>query len=194
MKKIKTITLDENHIYRVDGKVLPSVSEVMKPLSDEYYGTALGSSDSNFISSRLEKRRLLGSAVHDAIETYILFGIYDPSVEPYMVQFKKWLKEEDIEIVKTEMKLTDNWYCGTIDLYCRERRTGRYVLTDIKVTAKINLPLVEVQLAAYKNLLDVNKYQVDATMSLHLREKGYTYKPVAINIWKWKELLENYEK
>lgn len=194
MKRIRTITLDENHIYRVNGVVKPSVSAIMKPLSDEYYGNALGSSDENFIKSRLENRRVLGTAIHEGIETFLLFGVYDPSVEPYLAQFKKWLKKEDIEVLHTEMKLTDGWYCGTIDLYCKERKTNKLVLVDVKATAKINKPLIEVQLAAYKSLLDINGFQVDMTKSLHIREKGYTYKSVAINIWKWKELFESYEK
>ena len=190
----KKIILDKNHIYTVNGVFKPSVSEIMRPLSEDYYSDAFGTTNRKFIHSRLEKRRQIGSDVHDGIETYLLFGVYDPSVEEYLTQFKKWIEKEDIEIIRTEQRLTNDIYCGTIDLYVKERKKDKYILVDIKATAKINKPLIEVQLAAYKELLDHNKIKVDETKSLHLRTKGYTYKNVAINIWKWKELLENYEK
>lgn len=194
LKKIKTITLDDNHIYRVNGKVKPSVSEIMKPLSDDYYSNALGTTNTKFIHDRLESRRLLGSAIHDGIETFILFGVYDPEVEDYLKQFKKWLEKEEIEIIHTEQRLTNDIFCGTLDLYVFEQKTGKYGIVDIKATAKINTTLIEVQLAAYKTLAEDNGMKVDFTKSLHIRKKGYSYKSIAINLHKWMDLLVAYEK
>lgn len=66
----KVLTFDDRrHIYRLKGIELPSVTQVMKPLSDETYRSV----EPRVLNRAADK----GTAVHNAIENYISFGIED---------------------------------------------------------------------------------------------------------------------
>ena len=181
------ITLDDNHIYRVDGVIKPSVSEIIRPLSTEYYETMFGGFDG---TAKLKKASERGTAIHEAIESFILFGIYDEEYTHYVEEFKRWMEENDIEVIQVEKSYTNGEYCGTLDLLVKEK--GVITLVDIKATYKINMSLLEVQLAGYTELLLSNGIQVDKQKVLHLTKGKHKYKQVIINIWKWQSLKERY--
>ena len=184
LRKMRSLELDEHHIYRLDGVVLPSVSEIMKPLTEAYY--------SDIDESVMETARIRGSMVHEAIENYIHFGIYDPAAEEYVKHFIAWQEKFKPSIIMTEIMFTNGVYAGTIDMYCMIG--GRMVLVDLKVTSKINRELLEVQLAAYKELLLHNGLEVEQTMVLHLKKTGWKYEQIPVNHWKWRELVDAFSK
>ena len=174
------IKLDkETHIYTVDGRQLPSVSAIMRPLSEEYY--------KDVPNKYMQVARERGIEIHDAIETYLMFDIMPTVWEDYLKSFKSWMNYVGFEVIKTEMMLTNNVYCGTIDLYGEIQ--SRRVLIDIKTTSKKNTKLLEVQLQAYKELAEYNKIPVDDLYYLGLYKDGYDFSMIQGNETKWRELL-----
>lgn len=178
------IRLDKDtHIYTVDGRQLPSVSAIMRPLSEDHY--------KDVPNKYMLVAQQRGIEIHDAIETYLMFDIMPTVWEDYLKSFKAWMDYTGFELIKTEMMLTNGVYCGTIDLYGRLH--GRYVLVDIKTTSTKNTKLLEVQLQAYKDLLVANGYQVDDLYYLGLFKTGYDFSMITGNVEKWRELLSEYE-
>lgn len=176
----------ETHEYFVNGVRLPSVSEIMAPLSSSYY--------SKVNSQVLEQARIRGTLSHEAIDDYLLFGVTKPGYEDVIKEFKRFLEREKMTILANEMRLTNGEYCGTVDLIGIDE-SNKVHLIDIKFTYKINKPLVSVQLSAYLQLCDYNHLGVWQTDVLHFsRDKEghlmpYDFKPVRPNHKKWEELL-----
>lgn len=180
------IEFDEvTHIYKVDGVELPSVTTITSVLSSlEYKGV-----DPEILKKAGEK----GSAVHKAIEDYLLWGEYELNIqyEPYMEQFKKALEKEKFETKKTEFKLTNGEICGTLDNM--SSLSGDVIIIDYKTTATIHKKLLEAQFGGYKILCDSNNIKVDKWYGLFLNKKGYKFKEIKPNVdvfLKCKELYD----
>lgn len=155
--------LEETHTYLVDGVIKPSVSEIMTPLSKEYY------KDINEDILQMACDR--GSAIHKATEDIDQDKGYDikDKWKDYVFQYKKFKALRKPKIKEVEQQLTNGEYCGTIDRIMDI--DGDIWLVDIKTSAKINDTLVAVQLGGYKKLLNdkkVKKYGV-----LHLTKTGF---------------------
>lgn len=60
---------EKGHTYTVNGQLYPSVSTLMRPLSEAHY--------EGIDMSVLAKAAERGTIVHNAIENFILFGIED---------------------------------------------------------------------------------------------------------------------
>lgn len=174
----------ELHEYSLDGKNIPSVSEIMKPLTVEYY--------KKIPTYILNKARDRGIKVHEAIELYILFGVIDEEVEEYIEQFKDFIEKHDFKVTHTELMLTDGIYAGTIDLIV-ETPENKRMLIDIKTTNKINESLISVQLNAYNLLLGFVGYNVDGCYSLLLKPNSYKFEPVELDGKTWDTLLNEHK-
>ena len=111
----KALTFDDRrHIYRLKGIELPSVTQVMKPLSDETYRSV----EPRVLNRAADK----GTAVHNAIENYISFGIedIDPEFSGYFIAFLRWYQEFNVKPIASEYRLYHKFmgYAGTADLIC----------------------------------------------------------------------------
>ena len=160
---------EKTHTYKLNGLVIPSVTTLMKVLSDaEYDGVRDGV---------LENAANRGTAVHNAIENYINFGIEDISEElkPYFLAFLRFLSDKQPNILATEKKVYHRFlrYAGTVDFICEI--DGKVYLIDFKTTAVLMKMLTEVQLEAYKKALESHGIKIDAKAVLHLRKDG-TYR------------------
>lgn len=160
---------EATHTYTLDGKVLPSVTTILRPLQDF----------SGIPAEVLERKRQIGTAVHKAIELDLEEALDESSlseaVRPY---FAAWLR------FKAEFQLIPLWaetqvyaqagYAGTVDLICG-RGTQRWVI-DYKTSAQVG-PVAALQTAAYAHAAHerglVNHGPKRA--ALHLREDG-TYR------------------
>lgn len=162
---------ERSHTYKLNGIALPSVTTIMKPLSDNKYSTVR--------EDVLENAATKGSAVHNAIENYLKFGIEDISEEhkPYFTAFLKFLSEKQPQILATESKVYHKFlrYSGTVDLVCIIN--GEVTLIDVKTTAVLMEMLTKVQLEAYAKALDSHDFKVDKKAILHLKKDG-TYRLV----------------
>ena len=147
------------HQYRVEGKVLPSVSEIMRGMSENYY--------SNVHPAVLQHAADRGTRVHKAIEIYERLGIEpDDDTWVYFDRYLKAKKKHKFEVVQTEIMLTNFQYCGTLDQLILIN--GELAINDIKVTSKRNIELLEVQLAAYEELALYNMKKVKKCYCTHL--------------------------
>ncbi len=175
----------DTHTYKVDGKVLPSVTTITGILSNMEYKEI-----DKEILDRAAKR---GSAVHKAIEDFTLWGDYelDISYEPYMVQFKKALDKEKFITAKTEFMLTDGEICGTID---NMSMIGEEcIIIDYKTTSTIHKKLLEAQFGGYKRLCDANNIQVEKWYGLFLNKKGYKFLEIKPNVEIFNKCKEIYD-
>jgi len=173
MVEIKTfpeLTFDEHkHIYRLDGVVIPSVTTIMKPLSEAYYGGI----DEAFLSRAADR----GTVVHKAIENYVQFGIMDidHKLSGYTDAFLTWMKDYDVKPFASESRMYHKLlrYAGTADMGCEER--GVNTLVDFKTTSVIVPMLVGVQLEAYSRAQESHGVKYQKTASIQLKNDG-TYR------------------
>jgi len=178
------IEFDETtHTYIVDGVVTPSVSEIMKPLSNHYYKEI----NDDILKMAADR----GSAIHKATEFLDMdldFEIKD-TWKGYIEQYKLFKERYNPIFEGIEQQKTNGQYCGTVDRVCVIE--GLKWLLDIKTSARINTKLVAVQLAGYKNLMideKIDKYGV-----IHLSKNKYELKEIEPNDEIWDALLKIYE-
>lgn len=157
---------EEKHIYRLDGAYIPSVSTVMKPLSQAlYYGVD---------DEVLNKAAMRGTAVHNAIENYVLYGIkdIDPDYEGYFRAFRDWWKETNPTCLATECRVYHKVlrYAGTADMPVVIG--NEKILVDFKTSASVNKMLTGVQLEAYSKAYESHGVNFDGKAILHLKSDG----------------------
>lgn len=134
------------HTYTVGGQVIPSVTQIIRPLYDF----------SAIPPQVLAQKAKLGTAVHLATELHDA-GTLDessvhPAVRPYLDAWVKFCDDTGIVMCGSEQRLyhASLGYAGTLD------RTGlvdgdSWIL-DIKTTAQLSAA-VGIQLAAYLHAL-----------------------------------------
>ena len=159
---------EERHLYLVNGVQIPSVSALMRPLTDLVYGPI----DKEVLRAAAE----FGTAVHACTE-FDDEGALDPaSVEPewqpYLDAYRKWRADTRPEILHIEDRLGCSKYAGTLDRICRIN--GQLWVVDLKTTSAIH-PHVGVQLAAYVALAEKFYGGTYRRAALQLRGDG-TYK------------------
>jgi hypothetical protein len=163
---MSTLTFDEaSHTYRVDGKRVPSVTQLLAPLVDY----------SMVPRDVLERAQQLGTAVHKATELYDLDDLDDDGLSdelrPYLDAWKKFRAETGFEPITVERKLVHPVlrYAGTSD------RTGlvrqRVAVIDLKKMFVLG-PHIGPQLAAYQELHRRDRLEVVDRYALGLRPDG----------------------
>ena len=157
---------ESTHTYTVNGFVVPSVSEIMKPLSAAHY--------KSIDSDTLSKAASRGTKVHAAVENYLLFGIEDISQElrGYFDGFKKWIDEVKPVPIKTECRIYHKTlnYAGTADLPCYIDDVP--TLVDFKTTATVAKILTRVQLEAYKKAFESHDIKFERKLIIQSRKDG----------------------
>ncbi len=157
---------DATHTYLLDGEVIPSVTQVMKPLTEAYYNNV----DTKILNMAANR----GHIVHSAIETLLKDDIDDipPEYSGYFNAFKRFMDDYPFDVVGIEMRTHHQIlrYAGTVDLLCKIG--NELILVDYKTTAKINDMLTGVQLEAYAAALASNDSHVDNKAILHLHNDG----------------------
>jgi len=165
----------DTHTYYYKGAVIPSVTQIMKPLSAAVYKGI----DEDVLSKAAAK----GTDVHAAVEMFLKYGLDDdvsPENKPYFDAFMKWFREhnkrnnfvlEDSEKMYCHVPLL---YAGTVDIIAKI--DGAVTLVDVKTTASINHMLTSVQLEAYRRMVEHNGISIDRTAILQLKKDGsFTY-------------------
>jgi hypothetical protein len=117
---------DEKHLYMLDGKPIPGVSDVL-----QHAGLTSG------FFRREDAER--GRDVHEQCEL-INRGIDGylsrPEVEPYVNQYRLWKEKEKPEILEVEKKVYHPTflYAGRLDIVIR---LDKKIVTDIKSQKKL---------------------------------------------------------
>ena len=166
------LSFDEaHHIYRLNGLVIPSVTTLMKPLSDDFYRTV-----DPEVLDRAAKR---GTEIHNAVENYTQFGIEDisPAYAGYFAGFIQWWERRKPVPLATECRVYHKIlrYAGTADLICTIN--GRLTLVDYKSSAQVNTKLCAVQLEGYDRAYESHGIKIEDRLILHLTKNGYQEVP-----------------
>lgn len=196
MSEYYTITFEEaGHIYRVNGAVVPSVTQVMQ---------AAGMMDwTKNIHEYFAER---GTRVHQACHIFDTAGLdmdsVDDRIKPYVNAYIQFRADTKAKVVASEKVMYSPKLnvCGTLDKLLAW--DGKLRLIDLKCS---QLPVTaEVQLAAYENIYkeDATRPEIDEVRALVLKEDGkYSLsKPLktkngfrvfqaALTITKWKETI-----
>ena len=174
---------EKGHIYRLNGQIIPSVTTLMKPLSEQVYGTV--------DPAILEKASRRGTAIHNAIENYLQYGVEDiePGYEGYFTSFIRWYEKKKPKVVATERKVYHKIlrYAGTSDLLVII--DGRLTLVDYKSSAQVYTKLCSVQLEGYDRAYESHGVKIEDRLILHLgREGGYQSYPFGRSAKSWSVL------
>lgn len=136
---------EKNHIYRVDGVVYPSVTQIIEPLTS---GLDRVSPDI------LERARLFGEAAHATVEYHVKGILDEERLDPHLAgilrAFRRFLADKRYRVTDfvSERPLASKLlgYAGRADLVADAR-----AVIDIKTRPFHGAP-DPVQVAAYKRL------------------------------------------
>lgn len=157
----------ESHTYRLGGRVVPSVTQLLKPIGPDF---------SMIPADVLERKRQLGTAVHLACELDDDDDLDEAGLDqvllPYVQAWRKFKAETGAVVLVNEKQLGHDVlrYAGTVD---RVVNVGaERWLVDLKTSADPHASY-GVQLAGYEELLRHSaRMQVEARATVHLRDDG----------------------
>jgi len=156
---------DERHEYSVCGKVVPSVTQILK---------SVGLIDDRWFNDHACTR---GSYVAEATaydDRGILdFASLDDEIKPYVIQWRRFLAESKAEVLEVERRVFDeaHWYAGTFDRILSMPRNSWPVLIDIKTGGPA--PWHKLQTAAYA--ATQREYMLRG--SVYLSPDSYSWSP-----------------
>jgi hypothetical protein len=166
---------DKGHIYMLEGKRIPCVSDLCRFLHREIYKEAP--------IWQLEAAADRGTKVHAATEVLDKTGQAEIEDEylPYLQAYAKFRQEHDVhwELIEYADYHPELRYAGTIDRYGLV--DGIKTLMDIKTTYTVYRSLCGASLNLYRLILEARDKQVERLLILHLRKDG-TYRTVWIDI------------
>lgn len=172
---------EETHVYTVNGKKVPSVSEILAPLSAERYA--------EINPATLRQAALKGTAVHEATEIIDYGG--EPEIEPetmgYINAYVDFLRDyfptwEMIERIVPAYRFLPEGYpdednvmfCGTVDRYGTidkkkcvvDIKTYASMTTDSLISASCQTAMYRAALWEQEQEADIKRYV------LHLKKDG----------------------
>jgi hypothetical protein len=137
------LAFDEaTHTYTWNGVIVPSVTQILKPLTD--YGM--------IPADKLEVARMKGVAVHKMVELHAKGDLDEETLpewmRPVLISWEKFVADTGFEIIYAETQVYNPayGYAGTFDLYGRMR--DGLALIDVKRSFLAG-PVIGLQLAGY---------------------------------------------
>lgn len=131
------------HVYTLDGRVVPSVTQALQVLQ----------TFDGIPAAALEAARVRGVMVHAACDLLdreaLDWSSLDPSLVPYVEGYRNWLDESGAVVIASELRVASSTYryAGTLDMLV-EIGSGRLAVVDRKATATLPAT-VGPQTAAY---------------------------------------------
>lgn len=157
-----------DHVYRFNGVVVPSVTQILKPLIDY----------SMIPADTLEHARQEGVAIHSMIELECKDELEDlPDwLAPYYEAWTKFKAETGFKLIASETRLYHSklHYAGTPDLVGTMQHVGKRtaVVVDIKRSLLAG-PVIGLQLAGYQDAINDNSdVRVTRRFALQPRKTG----------------------
>jgi len=149
---------EASHTYTLDGRVLPSVSEIIAPLKN-FDGIP---------ASVMRKAQDRGKAVHKAAELHDIgrlgdMGRHKEILLPYLEAWKAFRASQDWEWLDIEQPLANPTlgFAGTRDRMGIRRSMGKKAkgIVDIKATAA-DCPVTGIQIGGYELLEPEEDFEV----------------------------------
>ena len=174
---------EETHTYRIDGVVVPSVTQLI----NRKFGHKYDSIPDEILKKSSER----GIKIHKAIECYCN-GFDDGSKEVRNFKFLK--KHYGFEVVGNEMPiiltLGGNTYAGRLDLITKIK--DELSVDDIKTTSSLDKEYLGHQLNLYRiGVEQTYKMDIKHLHGIHLREDTRKYVEIPIKEEEW--LLQSLE-
>lgn len=160
----------DSHTYTLDGKVLPSVTQILRPLEAD----ALA----RIPAGVLEWKRALGSAVHLACElddkNELDADSLDDRIRPYLEGWRAFRHEHGLQILCNEQPMATRFgrFAGTVDRYGLLHDGGRIGAAVIDIKTRVDLPdAIGPQLVGYARLLRDNGLCKDEPLRMAVQLK-----------------------
>lgn len=144
------LTCDSDHIYRVDGVVVPGVTEIIRRVAPIDYGP-MSAEDREFV---MQRGRAVHHATHLADQGKLKWDTVDQRIEDRVRSWTTWKNDCRAAIMHSELSLGHSMYryAGTLD---RLLIIGKdVILADIK---SLHSPQDFVQIGFYSLLAQHNK-------------------------------------
>jgi len=178
----------ELHQYVVDGKIIPSVTQV---LAEAKFGHKYDGINEDV----LENARCRGSELHNAVDNYEKSGLErDDLIEFRDYKFLKRLF--GFKVLQTEMPVVIDidgfMMAGTFDQL--EQANSLFGLADIKRTSVLDKEYVSYQLNLYRIGYEqcYPDKKIDFLKAIHLRDGVRRYVDIPINEEVTKQLVRDY--
>ena len=159
---------EEKHIYTINGKNLPSVTDICRFLS---YDQAVNAKQ--WLRDDAARR---GSQIHALCALYdyehdLLNGI-ERDISPYFDAYIGFLRDyrPEWELIEHPMGSEHLGFAGTLDRY--GIIDGKYCLLDIKTSSHLHKVPLSAQLAGYALLLQEEGRSVEKGYGLHLDKRS----------------------
>ena len=167
---------EKDHTYEVDGKRLPSVTEILDLLSYKEFNS-IDQSTLYYASQR-------GTAVHEATVDIDLNDVaeVDGETEPYIKAYMTFVQDYKPNYfgIEEQVANTQQGYAGTVDRY--GLLGDRSFVMDIKTVASPNrLTYIKVCLQTYLYSLCLD-YESPMLLALFLKKDG-TYRVINCKEW-----------
>lgn len=165
------IDFDEaTHMYALSGRRLPSVTQIMKPMSlMAYDGVSSGTLDT--AADR-------GTRAHEQVSNIIRYGVRecDDDTEPYVRAFERFREDYNPAFVASEYRCYHKsmGYAGTADILAVVDGDGRdgIDLIDIKCTSQYHSSMLSAQLGAYRAMIESHGIKCRNLYGLQLTRGG----------------------
>ena len=159
---------EPSHTYRIDGRVVPSVTQVLKPLTDF----------SHIDPATLENARQEGVAIHKMVELDVTGDLDEDQLPDWLRgRLKAWRSFRDmtgLHPIAAELRMAGPGVAGTLDLVVRVRKA--VWLVDLKRSLYAGRA-IGLQTAAYARLWNALRPELRVTnrFALVLADNG-TYR------------------
>ena len=139
----------ETHQYFLDGRELPSVTHVLRFLSQDAYGTI-----DKYVLANAAYR---GTRVHEATEAYDLYGELpdyeeDYDIYNYALAYASFCNDYKPVWIEIETAITDGEVAGMVDRIGKVKGIYEYIVVDVKSSSKIYTDSVTAQIYKYANM------------------------------------------
>jgi len=141
---------EEEHVYRWNGKVMPSVTRIIEPLAGSLAGIP---------RDVLERKRQIGHALHLCVRLFhspegLDAATVDAAVQPYFDAYLEANAVHGFIWTVQEQPVGDPvaWIAGTPDAIGTSKQVDGQFVADWKTTAELS-KVVGVQLAGYRRVL-----------------------------------------
>lgn len=161
------------HVYTLNGRRLPSVTQIMEPMSLMLYKDV----PPDVMMAAADR----GTRAHEQVSNLVRYGILemDGDTEPYLNAYRKFAEDYAPKWIESEYRTFHRtlMYAGTLDLtgYVEPDDDTGVDVVDIKTTREFHPMMLKTQLAGYTEALKSHGIKIRSRYGLQLLRDG-TYR------------------
>ena len=165
------------HVYTRNGVAMPSVTQIMRPMSLMLYDGIPG----DIMAAAADR----GTRAHEQVSNFVRFGISEPDEDtaPYVDAYQEFARDWNPEWIASEYRTYHKalGYAGTVDLigYVDPDDGQGVDVVDIKTTREYHAIMLATQLAGYAEAVKSHGVTIRKRYGLQLLRDG-TYRFEAV--------------